>query len=165
MPSCPITDLIIKDNDLVAATSGRGFWILDDLVSIQETAGTDSNSLMVFKSKPTHKFNLSASSSSSIGRNPLPGIIIDYHLPHSINDSTNITMEIFNAEGELIRSYTSKAVEDFRSWPGGPAMPVILPAKGLNRFNWDLRRAHLRYEGVFVFAVPLELLLVQDFIR
>ena len=157
MPSCPITDLIIKDNDLVAATSGRGFWILDDLASIQETAGIlDSNALMIFKSKATHKFNLSSSSSSSIGRNPLPGIIIDYHLPHSINDSTNIMMEIFNAKGELIRSYSSKGDEDFRSWPGGPAMPVILPAKkGLNRFNWDLRRAHLPgMEGVFVFGSP-----------
>ena len=157
LPVCPITDLIIKDNDLVAATSGRGFWILDDISAIQETKGVmDSNALKLFKSKPTHKYNLSASSSNQVGKNPLAGIIIDYHLPEFTNDSTKTVLEIFNADGNLVRSFKSEKPKGFKSWPGGPAMPVVLPAKkGFNRFNWDLRREHLPgIDGVFVFGSP-----------
>jgi photosystem II stability/assembly factor-like uncharacterized protein len=157
LPICPITDLIVKDNDLVAATSGRGFWILDDITVLQESKGVlDSTALMLFQAKPTHKFTLGASASKEIGQNPLPGIILDYHLPHTINDSSEIDLKIFNDEGQLIRSFSNKKPEGFKSWPGGPAMPVTLPAKkGLNRFNWDLRREHLPgIENVFVFGSP-----------
>ena len=88
--------------------------------------------------------------------NPLAGIIIDYHLPEFANDSTQTILEIFNADGVLVRSFMSEKPKGFKSWPGGPAMPVVLPAKkGLNRFNWDLKREHLPgIEGVFVFGSP-----------
>ena len=49
LPICPITDLIIQDNDLVAATSGRAFWILDDLSSLQQSMGKQPKGLQLFE--------------------------------------------------------------------------------------------------------------------
>jgi len=62
-------------------------------------------------------------------------------------------MEIFKGE-ELIRTYTNQKPADFKSWPGGPSKPELLPtAKGLNRFTWDFRRESLpAVNGVFVYG-------------
>ncbi len=59
LPVTPITDLVVKDNDLVASTSGRGFWILDDLSSLQQSGGVpDTTTLQLFAPKTTHRFTL-----------------------------------------------------------------------------------------------------------
>ena len=58
LPICPITDMIIQDNDLVAATSGRGFWILDDLSTLQQSMGKTSTTLKLFEPSETVKFSL-----------------------------------------------------------------------------------------------------------
>lgn len=135
LPIVPINDLIIQDNDLVAATSGRGFWILDDLGTLQQPAA--KNKLHVFTPKDSYHIFGGTSKAIGQGLNPNSGITLDYYLPKKI-DSLELTLEILH-ENNVIRTFSSKKPKGFKSWPGGPSKPQVLPAKkGYNRFTWNL---------------------------
>jgi len=74
------------------------------------------------------------------GVNPANGVVIYYHLPESVSDSTEVILEIKNQEGKLVRTITSKKDENFQSYDGGPSPePNLSVEKGLNRFVWDMR--------------------------
>ncbi|MEN0048084.1 MAG: glycosyl hydrolase, partial [Bacteroidota bacterium] len=150
LPVTPILDLTIQDNDLIAATSGRAFWILDDLSALQQTK--EEEKLAIYQPKSTYKFNVSTPSRapSTAGQNPASGVIFDYYLPE-VNDSSVVQLEILDDEGKVIRSYSSQKDKSLKSFIGGPPAPQILAAKkGVNRFNWDLRRETLpAVQGVF----------------
>lgn len=151
LPVVPINDLYIQDNDLIAATAGRSFWILDDLSPLQEQKQVSG--LHLATPKTAYRiFSGKTSKNSSQGTNPLNGVILDYHLPKT-EDSLEVTLEIFK-ENQLIRSYSSKKEKAFKSWPGGPGPIKALPKKeGFNRFHWDMRRQQLpSVEGVFVYG-------------
>lgn len=155
LPVCPITDLTIADNDLVVATSGRAFWILDDLSALQQTMGkVDTTAITLLEPKTTYKFNVNTPNKAPAnqGQNPSSGVMIDYYLPHEWADSNQLTLQILDASNNIIRTYTNQKDKKFKSWPGGPPKPQVLSAKpGLNRFNWDLRRETLPgIEKVFV---------------
>ncbi|MER3319198.1 MAG: glycosyl hydrolase [Allomuricauda sp.] len=140
LPVVPINDLIIQDNDLVAATAGRAFWILDDLGAVQNSL-TPANSLQIVTPKPSYRiFNGSTDQYvPGLGQNQKSGVTFDYYLPKKL-DSTELKLEVLSG-GKVIRSYTNQAPKDFKSWPGGPSKPKVLPAaKGYNRFTWDFYR-------------------------
>ena len=152
LPVVPINDLYIQDNDLIAATAGRSFWILDDLAAFQQQIGIDKIKLL--KPKPSYRIlgGNSRRPSSTIGKNPLKGVILDYYIPQII-DSLDLKLDILK-DNTVIRSYTSKKNKNIESWPGGPPNQAILKIKkGFNRFNWDLRRATLpAVENIFVYG-------------
>ena len=153
LPLCPITDITIRDNDLIASTSGRAFWILDDLGALQQTAGQMPKMLRIFEPKPTFKYNVSTPNEApnEMGANPASGVIFDYFLPENM-DSVEVKLEVLNSNNEVIRAYSSKKEESFKSFVGGPPAPQVLPTKkGINRFNWDLRQETLPgVQGVFM---------------
>jgi hypothetical protein len=67
-------------------------------------------------------------------------MVIYYHLPETVTDSTEISLEIKDETGALVRMISSKNNPDFKSYPGGPsAEPVLTVKKGVNRFVYDLR--------------------------
>lgn len=159
LPVVPINDLYIQDNDLIAATAGRSFWILDDLAAFQQKINLEN--LKILKPKPTYRIlggNSRRSQDSAsmaiptIGENPLRGVILDYYLPQ-IMDSIDLKLDILK-DKKIIRSYTSKKNKSFKSWPGGPPNKAVLKTKkGFNRFNWDLRRENLTaVENIFVYG-------------
>ena len=159
LPVVPINDLYIQDNDLIAATAGRSFWILDDLAAFQQKINLEN--LKILKPKPTYRIlggNSRRSQDSAsmtipaIGENPLKGVILDYYLPQII-DSIELKLDILK-DKKIIRSYTSKKNKSFKSWPGGPPNKAVLKTKkGFNRFNWDLRRENLpAVENIFVYG-------------
>ncbi|MFT5301551.1 MAG: photosystem II stability/assembly factor-like uncharacterized protein [Mariniblastus sp.] len=143
LPVCAITDLAIKDNDLIVATSGRAFWILDDLGAIQQSNGKLEGHIFGFvKPKEAVKFSAASGSepSQTSGQNPMPGVTFDFQLPSDWVTKTVLKLEITDANGTVLRTMTSEKPKNFKSWVGGPAPPTVLPAKpGLNRFFWDLR--------------------------
>lgn len=150
LPVVPINDLIIQDNDLVAATAGRAFWILDDIGAIQNSL-KPASSLQIVAPKPSYRiFNGSTEEYvPGLGQNPKSGVTFDYYLPKKL-DSTELKLEVLSG-GKVIRTYTSQAPKDFKSWPGGPSKPQVLPtAKGYNRFTWDFyREASPAIDNVF----------------
>jgi len=144
MPHCPITDLTIRDNDLVVATSGRSFWILDDVSSLQQ-GGNPTDDIVLFTPKPSYRISTGGRGDLNLGKNPAPGILIDYYVSENLPDSVDLTMIIQDAKGNMLRSYTSKADKTFKSYPGGPSKPKVLPRKkGVNRFNWDMRKEQMK---------------------
>ncbi|RMZ49744.1 glycosyl hydrolase [Flavobacteriaceae bacterium PRS1] len=156
LPIVPINDLIIQDNDLVVATAGRSFWILDDLSAIQQSKGKFSTkTIEIFTPKNTYRIfgNSSEKPGNSIGQNPKQGVTFDYYLNQK-SDSLSLILKVFDLQENLIRTITNKKQKDFKSWPGGPSKPAVLPSKkGLNRFTWDFRRETLpSIDKVFVFG-------------
>ncbi|MDA9552769.1 glycosyl hydrolase [Flavobacteriaceae bacterium] len=151
LPVTPINDLYIQDNDLIAATSGRGFWILDDLGAIQNIK-TTKQSLSIFKPKDTYLiFGGSVNRFvPGLGQNPKSGVTFDYYLNQDI-DTLTLTLDVLK-NGNILRTISSEKVHNFKSWPGGPPKPQTLPAKeGYNRFTWDFNRNALPgIENVFV---------------
>ena len=151
LPVVAINDLIIQDNDLVAATSGRGFWILDDLGALQYNSSY-SKAVEMVTPKDTYRIFGGNSKAVGQGQNPRSGVTFDYYLKNNI-DSLTLTLEVLEND-KVIRTYTNKKKSNFKSWPGGPSKPQILPSKkGVNRFTWDFRRAPLpSIHKVFIFG-------------
>ncbi|MEL7251602.1 MAG: glycosyl hydrolase [Bacteroidota bacterium] len=151
LPVVPINDLIIQDNDLVAATSGRGFWILDDLSVLQNMTAAEKN-VALFPPKDSYRIFGGTSRAVGQGLNPPSGVTIDYYLNQDA-DTLALRLDILQ-DTEVIRSYSNKAPEGFKSWPGGPSRPKVLASKkGYHRFTWDFEREAIpAIDKVFVFG-------------
>jgi len=152
LPIVPVTDLIIRDNDLVAATQGRAFWILDDLSALQESKGKSPEGLVDMVA-PKETFRYTGFSSGGAGANPMAGVILDFYIGDEIGED-EVRLDIMNEDGETIRSYSSIKDKKFKSYPGGPPAPTVLSAKkGFNRFAWDFRTETLPdVPNVFIYG-------------
>lgn len=164
LPVTPITDLRVHKGNLIAATSGRSFWILDDLGLIRQYKG-NVNSFALYRPDNAYLVNGGSEldqtsdefdgSNTFRGVNPATGVVVYYQLPELKKDD-EITMEIKDSAGNVVRSFTSKADEKFIRYDSGPRPnPTLTKTKGLNRFVWDMRYAsmvgvpHVRIEGGF----------------
>ncbi|WP_290794666.1 VPS10 domain-containing protein [Flavihumibacter sp. UBA7668] len=160
LPVTPITDLKIHQDNLIAATMGRSFWILDDLFMVRNSAAladTADAKLFgmdrVFRVGGGSALNAVGSTDGAgpmtpvrEGTNAATGAVFYYQLP-AVADSVMVELVIKDAKGKLIRSYSSVADSTFVEFPGGPSPDPVLPKKaGLNRFVWNLR--HESYPGV-----------------
>ena len=150
LPTCPITDLTFADNDLVIATSGRSFWVLDDLSALQAMATEDYKSLTIIQPKDTYGLQTRGRRTGGLGANHPGGVNIDYYLPEAI-DSGELTLEIFDNEGELVRSFSSEK-EKIKKHPGSRSPEKALTQdQGINRYNWNLTKEALpSIEDVFM---------------
>ena len=148
LPITPLTDLRVHKGNLIAATSGRSYWILDDLDVLRQYRG-NSTSLAIYR--PTGAYLVNGSSELDRteeeftganpyrGVNPATGVVLYYQLPE-LKKNDEITMEIKDAAGVVVRSFSSKADEKFVRSDSGPRPdPVLSKSKGLNRFVWDMR--------------------------
>jgi hypothetical protein len=139
----PITDLIVRHGDLIVATSGRSFWVLDDLEIIRqyrkETFGLYKPEAAVIGnwSSPLSKSNTAFKGTAPHhGINPANGVVIYYQL----TDTTDVEMEFRDPAGRLVRSFSSKKDKSYVKYPGAPsAEPLLSKKSGLNRFVWDMR--------------------------
>jgi photosystem II stability/assembly factor-like uncharacterized protein len=148
LPLAPITDLRIHQGDLIAATSGRSFWILDDLSLVRQyqkgmktmTAFKPENAYLANGRSELDKTDDSfTGSTSTAGVNPANGIVFYYFLADSIKDGT-LSLEIRDAAGDMVRSYSSKKDSLYKKWDGGPpGNPSLTTHIGLNRMVWDMR--------------------------
>ncbi|RLD93941.1 MAG: glycosyl hydrolase [Bacteroidetes bacterium] len=145
LPVVPITDLMVKHGDLIVATSGRSFWVLDDLelirqYSVQSFCLYEPEAAVLGNwSSPLNKTNTKFKGTApSHGINPANGVVIYYQL----TDTTDVEMVIKDKTGRLVRSFSSKKDKSYKKYPGAPAAEPLLPKKkGLNRFVWDMRYA------------------------
>ncbi len=149
LPVTPITDLKVAHNDLIVATSGRSFWILDDLNLLREYSEEDKGLKIFTPDDAVLAPIYSPMSSSDLsgfdgthpfeGVNPAFGSVIYYQLPEEFADSTDIKLEVKNPAGKVIRTLTSKPDPSFQGYAGGPGPdPVLSKNPGLNRFVWNL---------------------------
>ncbi len=147
LPTSPIHDLVVKNDDLVVATHGRSFWILDDLSVLRQltpqVAAAESH---LYKPRPAHRLHVPSEvrRRGPVGTNPPAGAILYYYLKSAPKDE--VTLEILDDQNQVVRRYSSREKKEEEApgeWPDMEKPSKLLPAKaGLNRFAWDLR-----YEG------------------
>jgi hypothetical protein len=144
-------DMVIKDNDLVAATYGRGFFVLDDISMLRQmTAATLSESAHLFKPGDAVRMRRNVGADTPFppevphAPNPPEGVIIDYWLASA--PSRDITLDVVDASGNVVRHLTSAPGEAVAEAARPPhpnfwvAPPFALPKNaGGNRTSWDLR--------------------------
>ena len=148
LPPVPITDLTIRQDNLVAATQGRAFWVLDDLFVLRQAAGD-------FAGKPLHVYAPGTASMASgggsegyfEGKNPSHDVAIYYYLKDETDEPLSI--DIQDGEGRLVRTYSSEEGEHERCRIANmdPRRPIEIKypetKQGLNRWSWNLRSENL----------------------
>jgi photosystem II stability/assembly factor-like uncharacterized protein len=147
LPTTPVHDLVIKENDLVVATHGRAFWILDDLSPLRQFSD-DIAQKDAYLYAPGTAYRIQAGASSerrpsrTTGQNPPAGAVIYYFLKDAPKADAEAKIEILDASGKLIRKYSSTEFDTLEE----PLRPddkkpekELKPEAGLNRFVWDLR--------------------------
>ncbi len=147
MPASSIRDLVIKDDDIVVGTHGRGFWILDNITSLRQISNKLMNqSAILYKPQTAYRVRWSTNTDTPIpqeepaGQNPPDGAIIDYYLKENAKE---VTLEITDAKGKLIRMYSSNnkpyeipAVNIPLYWIRPEQL--LSAETGSHRFLWDM---------------------------
>ncbi len=151
LPVVAITDLMIRQGDLVASTQGRAFWIFDDL-SIFRQYDASAKGFQLFRPEDAIRVsgfspmdapasdNEEKGPSAPMGTNGPTGVVMYYMLPEKVDSVASLTLQIKDAQGAVVHVYTSEPDKKFVSFPGGPGPDPTLSKKGgLNRFVWNMR--------------------------
>jgi photosystem II stability/assembly factor-like uncharacterized protein len=141
LPDTPIRDLVLKDDDVVLGSHGRGFWILDDIGPLRQMKQSDfEKGLVLFEPS-----------------DPIRGInnaIIQYHLKDKVD---SVVVEVLDANGDLIDRFVGNE-EKYKVDPnipwwrrGGSSKPTT--AQGINEFKWDLRyKGATSFDGMIIWS-------------
>jgi photosystem II stability/assembly factor-like uncharacterized protein len=151
LPVTPITDLAVKRGDLVVATQGRSFWILDDLSPLRQlTAEVADADYHLFEPRTVTRWaDGGGRGFGEAGKNPPYGAIIHYSLPEGFDkdDAPEVVLEISDADGEMLRSMSSVTPEKRapniwqKLFPEFFEPPLLDARPGANRWVWNLRLA------------------------
>ena len=145
LPTSPIHDLVVKDNDLVVATHGRSFWVLDDLTPLRQLDPKSTAAMVLYQPEPAVRLHYpdEIGRHEPAGDNPPSGAIIDYYLKQKPTDE--VILEIWDKNNNLVRRISSRAepeaeAEQPEEWPDRVPEAKTIPAEaGMNRYVWNLR--------------------------
>jgi photosystem II stability/assembly factor-like uncharacterized protein len=147
-PNTSYRDIIVKDNDLVVATYGRSFWILDDISPLRQMT-TTNGAPHLFQPGEAVRVRRNVNQDTPMppevphSLNAPPGALICYYLP--AKPTSDISLDVTDSAGRQIRHYSSQPIppvkEDLQPIPDfWKEVPKPMPTEvGLNRINWDLR--------------------------
>ena len=138
VPVVPITDLAVKDDDLIVATQGRSFWVLDDLSLLNQLTETAAKSeVHLFESRPVYR--MSGSGSTRVGRtsgqNILGGAPIRFFLKEKPEESVECSVTITDAADTVVKVWHTKPDKK----AGKPEQTKLELEDGLNEIRWNLR--------------------------
>ena len=144
LPVTPIHDLVVKDDDLVVATHGRSFWVLDDITPGRQLKPQNNQDETILYQPQTAlrlHYPEEFDKRQPVGDNPPPGAIIDYYFKSEPKDE--VTLDVLDSAGKIVRHLSSKKKKEGEQppeWPDRVERVKTIPAKeGMNRFAWDLR--------------------------
>ncbi len=159
LPTTPVHDLAVKENDLVVATHGRAFWILDDLSPLRQYSD-EIVQKDAFLYTPASAYRIQAGGhrgegdgegeggGKRAGKNPPSGAVIYYFLKDAPKNDAEVRIEILDASGKVIRKYSSAEYNSLQEPPDPDDKKPekqLKPTAGLNRFVWDLRYEEARH--------------------
>ena len=169
LPVVPITDLVIqkREKELVVATQGRSFWILDDLPVLHQLmdAGgfSAAGETRLFKPKESYRLpgggGAPLGPTATVGRNPANGVVVYYSLKEK--PTSQVELEFLDPSGKSIRKFTGRVRKPGDAPPppaeapgfGTPPAPSVPMDVGLNRFVWDTRHADaVRFPGMILWV-------------
>ena len=127
LPIVPITDLTIKDNNLIVATQGRSLWILDDLSLLHQLYTTKPNTAKLFKPKPTYRMDGGGRSGSKTSGTNHPSGVITYFNVENITEKDSISLTYFDTKGDTIQVFSNTS-DKYK----------LKVENGLNQFTWDM---------------------------
>jgi photosystem II stability/assembly factor-like uncharacterized protein len=163
LPVVPVTDLIVKDQDVAISTQGRSFWILDDIAPLRQiTPAIAETPAHLFTPSPAYRFG-GRKGRGAVGENPPFGARFYYRLQSAPGkDDAPLKLEVLDSKGDLVREFSSR---EEKAKPGdepdpdreaymGPPAPKTIPAKaGLDTFVWDLRYPEAsKFEGLILWG-------------
>jgi hypothetical protein len=110
LPPVPVHDLVVKEGDLVVATHGRSFWILDDLSALRQMSpATAAAPLHLYRPRDAYRVSwgggFSEGRSGPSGKNPTNGAVLHYTLARA---NTDLTLEVLDARGAVLRTFRSR---------------------------------------------------------
>ena len=150
LPHTSMRDLWIHEDDLIVATHGRSFWILDDIAPLREASAAIANSVHLFAPAPAYRIQRDTYTDTPlppdepVGANPPDGAPLDYYLPAA---TSNVTLEILDAQRHLVRRFTNtdkpNITEEELQKQLIPLYWVRMPRQlsttaGMHRWVWDL---------------------------
>ncbi len=145
LPMVPVTDLRVHQGDLIAATQGRAFWILDGIAPLHEVDTIhDSAAVHLFKPQDAYRLDIGRFRSQQ-AENPPNGAVFYYALNEEIDSvDGGLTLEVLNKDGAVIRTFSNKAVEEdeggfVKGVIGEPPAASLETSQGMNRYIWNLR--------------------------
>ncbi|MFT6940013.1 MAG: photosystem II stability/assembly factor-like uncharacterized protein [Cyclobacteriaceae bacterium] len=149
LPIVAIRDLHVRDNDLIAATHGRSFWMIDDLTPLHQLSDEVANKdFYLFKPDQSYRMNQDgwgSSNSKLEGTNHPNGVMLHYFIKKAAKDD-EVSLSITEMDGSLIKTFSNKAKKKSDQ----------LPAKtGGNRLVWDLRYpGFTEFPGMILYSSP-----------
>ncbi|MEO8432328.1 MAG: glycosyl hydrolase [Acidobacteriota bacterium] len=151
LPATPVTDLVVKNEDLVVATQGRGFWILDDLTPLRRwSEQIPASAAFLFPPRTSVRMQTAPVPEEEplrgVGKNVPNGVVVNYWLRDKPAEKEKVTIEVLS-EGKVIRAFTNQKPEKEgdlkeqleREEEEKDRDKPIEPVAGLNRFVWDMR--------------------------
>ena len=151
LPPASMRDLAIQADDLIVATHGRGFWVIDNITSLRQI-GADVAKANAYLFQPADAYLLTPGNDNGtpmprdepVAENPPFGAMIDYYLKSNV--SGPVTIEIMDPAGDVIRKYSSEdkpAAVNLETlnipayWVRTPE--TVSTTAGMHRWIWDLR--------------------------
>lgn len=147
LPPVPIHDLAVKNDNLIAATHGRSFWLIDDLTPFHQI-NNEMASKEVILYKPMTTYRMAGSNrreASMEGENHPNGVMIHYFIK-KYDEKTEVKIDILESDGDSIRTFSNKAKEK--------ANLLTIKAGG-GRFVWDMRyQGYKTFPGMVFYGSP-----------
>ena len=149
LPIVPITDLAIKNDNLIAATQGRGFWLIDDLTPLHQLNNdVAAANTWLYKPMPSYRMGPTVGfgrTSLTAGTNHPGGVMVHYY----VSDTTkaNVSLEFLESDGTLIKKYATKP----NTRNNEERMSLTQP--GMNKFAWNMRYPDAeRFDGMILWS-------------
>ncbi len=127
LPIVPITDLAIKDNNLIVATQGRSLWMIDDLSLIHQLFEADLSKNTLFKPKDSYRMRGGSRAGSATAGTNHPNGVMTYFNLKNFNADDKVSLTYFNTKGDTIKTYSNKDKKN-----------ALKVEKGANQFVWDM---------------------------
>jgi photosystem II stability/assembly factor-like uncharacterized protein len=159
LPMTSVRDIDVHGDDLVIATHGRGFWILDDISALRQTGSVHLGEVVLFKPSVAIRVRAGGFAGTPMPKdeplaaNPPDGAVIDYVLPEHV--AGPVTLTILDAKNQMIRRFSSadrvappdpaKLAESAPEWVPPPV--TVSTAPGMHRLVWNLRYPSLEAGG------------------
>jgi photosystem II stability/assembly factor-like uncharacterized protein len=142
LPQVPITDLALKDNDLIVATQGRSFWVLDDLSLLQQwQPDVLKQPMTMFENRPVYRMGGGGGRRPNLraGQNVRGGVTLNFYLKEKPDEKATVKLEIFDAANNPVKTFSSKPDKELEE-------DQLKLEQGLNEVTWEMR-----YKGAETF--------------
>ena len=147
LPPVPIHDLAVKNDNLIAATHGRSFWLIDDLTPFHQiNSAIAANEVILYKPMTTYRMSGSNRRDANIeGQNHPNGVMIHYFIK-KYDEKTEVKIDILESNGDTIRTFSNKAKEKAN---------LLTSKNGGDRFVWDMRyTGYKTFPGMVFYGSP-----------